>query len=893
MTAVSETSQQVHGYQGGHGLLRGNVKLNREDQDLVDRLSDIAGPLRPSETFEPYLTTYPLPSEQFYVVARTWQDLDAPRAGCVLTSSLFVPMDAWERRGSILDLVAAIPRPSRSESKQVVRPPPKAKFGLIQEKRLPELVEALFLEGRRPIVIFDSPDAEPIALRVLTALWPSRRRTFATCTRCLSPRKLKGRDFDLVFAPSDARSRFSDWTGRRIEAVERQSEARHRWTAGLVETIFGDGQPNLASWDELGILESDQVGDEGALRLSLMWRELEAKAQSTPNAVLGMLDILNSYSVRPTAARDHLEPLVANAVDLARRQHPSEATWRFYVNLLGKFSDRLPSRKTIRELRTASERLAADDPGSALLALRDLEGQGRDVPAVLAAGIGDGLSRHSLCGSQSAQFVDIGKRDLLRLIAYSKRFSTSLADGIRGCPTEWTRAAVDALEAPDLDLVKRARRNLLPVLNSPAHAPLFDPLLSDVTPGELPAIVRAVARATNFDVEAFDRPIVGAARSAAGAQRLREAVLDSPPSEGADRLLGHALRFDPPDVVWLTSTVQPSRGRGILAGVLDRADEGAIQTLMRDGPASAAALNWLLDEPQANGGRIVRLLRSGLVAPRAFVEIGLQIHTFLDPVEKSRLEGDILKRALGELPIDVSINLVSILDDLSGQVDASDFILLLTQPHANQERIKANVAALSASQEHVRRKLASRVDQLTARLISRGTHGFDEETFVRWAELIQYSRSISNQSHLNASVEALSYALKHTRSPLSALIVVTFPTVYRQLLASKGDSDFDFLPALLMLPLTFFTDWDRAKTARRELVDSFLESSWPPANLMLVAIDADIDQKILRRVNRSRGGASYIESIWNDAGRLPSRHLQTIRNAITQFREHPRLEDWD
>jgi hypothetical protein len=62
---------------------------------------------------------------------------------------------------------------------------------------------------------------------------------------------------------------------------------------------------------------------------------------------------------------------------------------------------------------------------------------------------------------------------------------------------------------------------------------------------------------------------------------------------------------------------------------------------------------------------------------------------------------------------------------------------------------------------------------------------------------------------------------------------------------------------------------------------------------MLVAIDADIDQKILRRVNRSRGGASYIESIWKDAGRLPSRHLQPIRNAITQFREHPRLEDWD
>jgi hypothetical protein len=754
-------------------------------------------------------------------------------------------------------------------------------------------VEALFLESRRPIVVFDSPDAEPIALRVLTALWPSRRKSFATCTRCLSPRRLKGREFDLVFAPSEVRSRFSDWTGRRIDAVERPSEGRHRWTAALVETIFGDGQPNLASWDELGILEGDEVGDESALRLSLMWRELEAKAQSTPNAVLGMLDILNSHSVRPAIAREHLEPLVANAVDLALRNQPAEATWRFYVNLLGKFSDRLPSRKTIRELRTASERLAADDPASAVSALRDLGGQGRDVPAVLAAGIGDGLSRHSLCDTPSSQFVDIGKRDLLRLVAYSKRFSTSLADGIRRCPAEWTKASVDALEAPDLDLVKRARRNLLPVLNSATHAPLLDPLLNDVTPNELPAIIRTVAKATNFTVEAFDRPIVGAARSAAGTRKLREAVLEAPYSEGADRLLGHTLRFDPQDVAWLTSTVLPARGRGILADVLDRADDATIQTLMRDASASTAALDWLLGEPHHHAPRVVRLLRSGLVAPRPFVEIGLQIHTFLNPVEKSRLEIEILKRALGELPSDDPINLVRILEELSGQVEASDLVLLLTQPHANQERIKANVAAVSAAHEQFRRKAASRVDQLTTRLISRGTHAFDEATFIRWADLIQYSRSISNQSHLNASIEALSYAFKHTRSPLSALIVVTFPTVYRQLLASKGDSDFEFLPALLMFPLTFFTDWDRAKTVRRELVDSFLDSTWPPANLILAALDADIDQKILRRVSRSRGGASYIEDVWRDAGRLKGRQMHAVRDAITRFNEHPRFEDWD
>lgn len=893
MIGAAGILQQIHGYQGGHGLLRGNVKLSREDQDLVDRLSDISGPLRPGEGFEPYLTTYPLPSEQFYVVARTWQDIDAPRAGCVLTSSVFVPMDLWAKSDSILDLIAEIPRPARSELGTPANPTQKLSLGTLQERRLPELIEALFLETRRSIVVFDSKDAEAIALRVLMALWPSRRQTFATCTRSLSPRKLKGRDFDLVFAPIDARSRFSDWTGRRIETTAQPSEARHRWTAGLVETIFGRGQPNLASWDELGVLDGDKIGDEGALRLSLMWRELEAKAQSTPNAVLGMLDILNSHSVRPTTARERIEPLVTNAIDLARRHQPSEATWRFYVNLLGKFSDRLPSRKTIRALRTASERLATDDPGSAVSALGDLQGQGRDIPAVLAAGIGDGLSRRSLCDSPSSQFGDIGKRGLLRLIAYSKRFSTALADKIRGCPAEWTWATIDALEAPDIDLVKRARRNLLPVLNSPAHAPLLTPLLNDVKPTEFRAIIHTVAKATNFDVEAFDQPIVGAARSTASVRMLCKAVMEYPQSEGADRLLGHALRLAPPDVVWLTSTIPLPRGQDILASVLDRADDGMIQTLMQDLPASSATFDWLLISPQDNARRIVRLLRSGQVTPRHFVEIGLQIHTFLDMSEKSRIEIDILKRALGELPSDDPIDLVRILDELTEQVDVNDFVLLLTQPTANQDRIKANIAALSVSPEHVLRKAALRIDQLTSRLISRGTHTFDEATFVRWADLIQYSRSISPQSHLNASIEALAYALKQTRRPLSSLIVVAFPTVYRQLLESKGDSDFEFLPSLLVLPLTFFADWDRAKTARRELVDSFLGSNWPPAHLMLAAIDAAIGQKILRRMSRTRNGASYIERIWKDADSLPSHKMHAVRDAISRFNKHPRMEDWD
>ena len=43
----------------------------------------------------PYLTVYPLPSRQFFALARTWLDDEAPRSGCVLTHTLLIPLEDW------------------------------------------------------------------------------------------------------------------------------------------------------------------------------------------------------------------------------------------------------------------------------------------------------------------------------------------------------------------------------------------------------------------------------------------------------------------------------------------------------------------------------------------------------------------------------------------------------------------------------------------------------------------------------------------------------------------------------------------------------------------------------------------------------------------------------
>jgi hypothetical protein len=291
--------QQCHGYKNGHQMLAASLRLSRSDQDVVDRLSDISGPLRPGEVFAPYLSAYPLPSKQHYVIAKTWQDLKAPRAGCVLTRSLLIDMPTWgslDYPSSLIDLLhpidKTVPSAGSIDFKTNSIPLEPVKTG-----RVVSLVEALFLEDRNPIVMFDEPEAELISQRLVSALWPALRQSFSLCTLALSPRSIGGRSFDLMFSTKDAKSRFAQWQGRVFDSLSgftRVDPPRHRWSSTTTEHIFIDDPPSLVSLDALGILGASESADEASLRLALLWNELLEKAETSPTAILGLLDILRS-----------------------------------------------------------------------------------------------------------------------------------------------------------------------------------------------------------------------------------------------------------------------------------------------------------------------------------------------------------------------------------------------------------------------------------------------------------------------------------------------------------------------------------------------------------------------------------------------------------------------
>jgi hypothetical protein len=123
------------------------------------------------------------------------------------------------------------------------------------------------------------------------------------------------------------------------------------------------------------------------------------------------------------------------------------------------------------------------------------------------------------------------------------------------------------------------------------------------------------------------------------------------------------------------------------------------------------------------------------------------------------------------------------------------------------------------------------------------------------------AENISRKALVRASgilIPSLFYA---RRSPVSYIVAVLFPVAYKELAKS------DDVPDSLRFLFSFF-DWDRCKTARRELVRAFMSSTWKAGDLALTACRCDDVFQILKQVAKSYDGEEYLSQVNNDLGRL-------------------------
>ena len=876
--------QQIHGYRKGHQLLSSSVSLGPNDQDTVDRLSDMAGPLRPGQVFEPYLTAYPLPGGSHYVVGRTFQDLTAARSGCVVTRSLLISLADWAELESVEEILSILlvpdPKEEAKERDVSLAGAPPATVG---DPRVVELVEAIFFEERLPVVYFEATEAEAIASRLLVSLWPSLRCNFSICTYTLGPRRIGERYFDLVFAPVIARSRFADVPQRRIGArVSGFKAPKSRWSQPTAFHIFRSDVPSLVAKDALGVLAHDNDGDRGTIRLMLLWNDLAARADGTPTAVLGMLDILNARDDNDGRVWNDLLPTIIHAIELANQRLSTDDAWKFLFSLEVKVNVRQPSGTLRTHIEGAARSLAYRDVSAAFGHLETESGETIDPPLHALKGLADGLAESELFPDAFMRLGRIPASVVLRMLDGSEAFLRSTVGVLSVAPDQWVRVFGRVFDEPEQGSLARVRRTLVRFVDEGAIGTLLSLMLENVSGKELVDLAVEGGARKDFALVVFDTAIVKAAKASGSLVLVRDAVARQLRGKRADRFLLTTLEFTEADIEWLIDGVQDSpRARRLLMEILEGASDSRIREVSSAKGLMSAVLKLLAYDRKSGARRIARILLLDVVAAEEAIDYGFGILALLPQREGDELGVWMLREALGGACVDDG-RVSDMLSRFGTKMSARELVRFAAAKGATSQRAGSNIVMLNSGPPSVRSAVVSEIDALSAHLVERPQEDLGQAAYMAWAAMIRDSEIEGREVRIRAARTVLDFALRMVQYPVSSLILESFPVVYKESGTRRESSndgrvwDWEKFTSHYRLGSKHFK-------IRRELparlVDAFMKSSWPPADLLVAAIQAGVEKKVVRRIRRKSSDGLYLADIRHDADRLD----ETLRGQILKY----------
>ena len=860
--------RQLHGYRSGHQLLHSTTRIQRKDQDLVDQLSDMAGPLRPGEKFDPYVSAYPLPSSEYYVLARTEQDHAAPRAGCVITNSLLVPRTYWEREASPAELVELLQRPVEEEALPARPHGRDSVLEPVSSPLLGELVEALFVQKRRPIVVFDAANPILISVRLLTAFWPAMRGEFSLCTFALSPRTLAGKPLDLVFAPETARSRFSDWEGRRIGPSARTGSDRHRWAEQIQVSVFQEEKPALLpSWHVRALGGRENGEDEAFLRLLMLWGDLQEKAPNSPMAVLGLIDIAKS---RGALNGRLLEPEICNAMEIAAREMQAGEAWSFLGTLMGKLAGRELSREVCQALQSVVARLVRREWRSALEFLvedaqSDWAGSRRlseeiagrlatvrdpDVKGCLELVSADALVRVLLLDD-----------DLLALaLAGEAEDAGSLVDGI-----------IEGYRGLSREARLANSMRLLAHVQGEHQSALVAEVVSEMTAERLIGAVELVWKERGIRGAKLGEGLCNAAVAKDADKEVRTVFAGVDGDEDTDRCIIRLLKPHGRDMKWvLENSKLGDRRIRLLGSFVEEASDEDLEAAFGSRDVAAGALEMFMRDVGDYGNAAARIIVLPSLARGDQVERGLELYDQLAPPGREMVGQCI---AIGVLADAGERNTREIEDVLGVILPHIDMLKVVDEAFA-VDRDGATVSALLEKIEGFTAQTRSSLERNAGRIVesiaSRDEFDLTASGTVSLARLIERAKSRGTDKHVQMCCRILPFAMAARNQPTSAVIVASFPTVHNGL---EGEREFFGLLHLFML-----AEWDKARTLRKELVRAYMNSNWPPEDLAVAGIKAKALGRILKRVVKEPGGRGFLKKIEKGTSGLK----KDVRSAIVK-----------
>lgn len=914
---LNSVHQLLHGYRGGHGQIAGSIKLPGRDSDLITRLSDLSGSLSSGLQIEPYLTVYPLPSRQFFAIARTWPDLEAPRAGCVLTHTLLIPTDAWATLHDVRSIDSLFRNPHASPDYNFADPvylrarsshatPQDIKLDLLRARAF---VSRYFGQGLRPIVWFNASEPEEYLWRLLEHLWPKLRSSFSSCTFSLQQRVLHDRPFDLLFAPSIVYARFTKLSPDQLiePTAERKvpSSDIEPWSEYWARAFFS-ANPGLPTNESELPIWSELSEDPTAVRKLSLVHELRLRAAQSPTAGVGAMDVVESLAHDATTAVPLKELIVKDAIDatiMASSAEDALTSLKLIEDRLHRESFRNIAVEAYRSLSHAASQVTFREPEIAMrLSASWLTDRHMETRSAFADGILEGLINAANSFPSRLENLRFHSDIAVELLRLRPDFASKYLE-IGG---ETAPRVLASWLSTDIDLatLRQVRQSLIRSLKI-YDQELFPTLLRDVSETETIATLNALSERSDGFADQHIRRVVADRISLIHPQLVREwgskiyrwspgtafivASAYGHSKQGFETLLqGNEFTGTRQADVLATLLCSQDFGDPYWLRELMAHDVRILKTLLLYKGESSddieCALSKVLNEVSdlflASSDELLSSIRSFEGRP---------IHRQLsDAAARSAVALYIAEgrdtAALREFI--ASSNCTRWLEGISASQLGSLLVRSCSGGTAPVERALKWVSnapnALYARRPQV-------LPELCDVLLSRVRQFAPADAQYPLIQIVRRSGVLPGfELRQVLSAKMLRFCLDNVQLSLSALVVETFRDVYMEAI-KENDRRPSFFASLFAA-----YDWDKGKDLRITLIDSFLRSEWAPGDLAMAASNAGILRKVFKRLSRKQGGESYIRSMQADLARRNTPDIKVVRNDLGVLMKDPDFyEEWD
>jgi hypothetical protein len=91
-----------------------------------------------------------------------------------------------------------------------------------------------------------------------------------------------------------------------------------------------------------------------------------------------------------------------------------------------------------------------------------------------------------------------------------------------------------------------------------------------------------------------------------------------------------------------------------------------------------------------------------------------------------------------------------------------------------------------------------------------------------------------------------------------------------------------------------YFDWDKAKKLRKDVIEAYMSSCWPPEDLALTASKSQILRKVFNRLRKKWGGDGYLRSVAEGLRRRNTPEMLAILGDLSGMMNDPDFfEPWD